>query len=115
MTAIVIDDDGDLTDVMRALLAPHYDLRVFSTGKPAIDVLLDGKVDLLLSDLALPGLTGEEVAGMAATLEPRPRIVLMSGDYARLTRARSLADATLLKPFSVRELIAACDKGEDNR
>jgi DNA-binding response OmpR family regulator len=114
MTAILVDDDGDLTEVLRALLAPRYDLRVYSSARPAIDALLDGQVDLVLSDLALPGLTGEEVAGMAATIEPRPRIVLMSGDYARLKRARGLADATLLKPFSVRELISACETGESN-
>ena len=114
MELIIVDDDKDLREVVQALLATRFDVRVFSSGRPAVEALLDDGADLVLSDLALPGLTGEEVANVAATVSPRPWIVLMSGDYARLERARSIADATLLKPFTIRELMNACLADREN-
>jgi DNA-binding response OmpR family regulator len=108
MAVILVDDDKDLREVMHVLLASRFDVRVFDSGRPAVEALLEDGAHLILSDLDLPGLTGEEVARVAGSVEPRPWIVLMSGDYARLERARPLADATLLKPFSIKELLQAC-------
>ena len=61
---------------------------------------------LVISDLDMPGLSGEEVAEAAARLPRPPRIVLMSGDHDRLERASSLAQATLEKPFSFKSLLS---------
>ena len=52
----------------------------------------------------LPDVPGEEVARTALRLPQSPAILLMSGDRVRLERARSLADATLAKPFGVEQL-----------
>ena len=70
---------------------------------------------LVLSDLDMPGLCGEEVARAAALLPRPPRVVLMSGDAARLGRARNLAEATLTKPFSVTDLMSILEANDGLR
>jgi len=115
MTVTVVDDDEDLLEFLRALLAARHEVRVFATGRSAVEALRDGLSDVVLSDLGLLDLPGEEVARMAARLDPRPWVVLMSGDPRRLQRARPLADATLLKPFSIKDLVSACETERETR
>jgi DNA-binding response OmpR family regulator len=61
--------------------------------------------DTVVSDLALPDLPGEQLARVA--LGRHARVVLISGDRTRLAEAQDIADRTLAKPFSLKDLFAA--------
>jgi CheY-like chemotaxis protein len=87
-----------------AQIAGH-EVLVFEDGSAAVEALAIYSPCLVLSDLEMPGLCGEELAEAAAQLPSPPRIVLMSGDHDRLQRARGLAQATLEKPFSFKALL----------
>jgi DNA-binding response OmpR family regulator len=106
MNVVVVESDRELLAyVQLVLLADKHDVQVFLAGAPAVATLKGGSTDVLLCDLGLPDMDGEAVARAARTLPRAPRIVLMSGDPARLERARPFADAVLQKPFRVRELL----------
>jgi DNA-binding response OmpR family regulator len=106
MSIFVVEDDPSLRTFIQRWLAQltHQEVMTFATGTAAVEALHAFAPTLLVSDLEMPGLSGEEVAEAAAQLSNPPRIVLMSGDHDRLRRAGSLAQATLAKPFTFREL-----------
>lgn len=108
MRIFVVDDDPSLRLFVKRWLAQlaGCEVLVFDSGTAAVEALERYPPCLVISDLEMPGLCGEEVAEAAALLPHPPRIVLMSGDHDRLRRARSLAQATLEKPFSFKALLS---------
>lgn len=109
MRIFVVDDDPSLRGFIRRWLAAHtrHEVHTFESGEDAVLALETLRPNLVLTDLGMPGLSGEDVALAAARLAQPPRIVLMSGDPVRLEHARELAQATLEKPFSITELLSA--------
>ena len=106
MNILVVESDRELLAYLQlVLLADKHDVLVFLAGAPAIAKLQAGQADVLVCDLGLPDMDGEVVVRAAKMLPRVPHIVLMSGDPARLERARPLADAVLPKPFRARELL----------
>jgi DNA-binding NarL/FixJ family response regulator len=77
----------------------------------ALNALQATTPDVLLTDLGLPDMRGEDVAWVAGQLVPRPRVVAMSGDRRRLLLATAVAAATVLKPFAIPTLIGAIEAG----
>ena len=71
---------------------------------------LHGKIDLVLSDLVMPGMGGYELAGQLAQRHPAVRMLFMSG-YTEDSAARRdillQGSAFLQKPFSVADLSTA--------
>jgi two-component system response regulator ChvI len=106
MKVVVVESDREMLAFLQLLLvAGGHDPRPFADGANAIIALPREEPDVLLSDLALARVQGESVARAAAALPRPPRIVLMSGDAARLARAHALADAVMEKPFHGQELL----------
>ena len=67
-------------------------------------------IDVLVSDVAMPGLTGDKLTRELLTRRPTLAVVLMTGFSQTLTaeRAAALGASVLLqKPFGSRELVAA--------
>ena len=75
-TILVVEDDDDvrayLTDVLRGL---DYGVVASSNGTIALDILARDKlrIDLMLTDVVMPGMTGRELARKVAKLRPKPR------------------------------------------
>ena len=80
-----------------------------STGDAAIRIAdtHPDKIDLLISDMYMPGLRGPEVAQAIAPKRPGLRVLFMSGYADQDSRAGVPAGANFLnKPFSGKELAA---------
>jgi PAS domain S-box-containing protein len=84
-TILVVEDDDDvrayLTDVLRGL---DYGVVAASNGTIALDILARDnlRIDLMLTDVVMPGMTGRELARKMETLRPELRVVYMTG-YSR--------------------------------
>jgi CheY-like chemotaxis protein len=91
------------------VLGTFYSLRSFDSGREALNALQALTPDVLLTDLALPDIRGEDLASVAAELAPRARVVAMSGDRRRLLRAAQWAQATVPKPFAIPALLGAIE------
>ncbi|NNG06010.1 MAG: response regulator [Inquilinus sp.] len=103
---LVVDDEQTVRDfVTLALEELGYEVHAVATGEDALRFLDGhaGEVDVLLTDVMMPGLTGPDLAGQAAKRHPSLAVVYMSGyENRRLAKERMLAkgDICLYKPFT---------------
>jgi PAS domain S-box-containing protein len=81
---LVVEDDADLrTYVTDTLAGLRYRVMAVPDARAALDVLRGpAKVDLLLTDVIMPGMNGRQLAGEARTSRPDLRVVYMTG-YSR--------------------------------
>ena len=111
---LVIDDDEALGDIVASGLA-HIGYRVerAANGTEALGVLQRRDIDLVLTDINMPGMDGIEVIIQLAKLRPALPIVAMSGGglFDRsllLTNASHLGAVECLgKPFDLDDLFDA--------
>jgi len=101
-TILVVDDDPDVREYAISVLE-DLGYRVLSApdGEAALHVLeRDGRVDLLFTDIVMPGLSGFEVARRAVEVVPKLKILFASGYATDLTPAGRL----LKKPYRPQQL-----------
>jgi DNA-binding response OmpR family regulator len=111
---LVVEDDADTRAVVtHALTRAGYQVRAVGTAQEGLTWLTErqGDVDLVLTDIALPDMTGFAFAGAIADRIAPLRILYMSG-YAREHIAGAPAGFDpaadlLIKPFSTEKLLAA--------
>ncbi len=110
-TALVVEDDSDVrTYTVTALQELGYRVIESVDGPSAMSVLEKGEVDLVFTDVVLPGgMTGADVVARARELWPSTRTLFTTG-YARDVIVRDgrleRGIALLAKPFSFEELAA---------
>ena len=108
-TVLVVDDEKKIRDLVRSYLENEgYSVLVADTGERALEAFARTRPDLVVLDLMLPDLPGEEVARAVRELAPVPIIMLTakSSEDDRVAGLRLGADDYLVKPFSPRELVA---------
>lgn len=105
-TIAIIDDDIYIGDMLAEVLTQEgYDVLRAYSGTEALYLLSQNKPDLILLDLMLPGLSGEEVL---AHVEQTPVIVL-SAKVDVQDKVKLLLDGAadyMTKPFDIKELLA---------
>ena len=111
-TVFVVEDDPGVRALLEKVLSTFYNTRSFESGREALNALQALPPDILLTDLAMPDISGEDLAWVAGQLVPRPRVVAMSGDKRRLLMAAQFAQATVPKPFAVAALIGAMEEDD---
>jgi CheY-like chemotaxis protein len=105
-TILVVDDDADVREVaVSSLKSCGYRLLVAENGLAALDVLAGPeRVDLLLVDMAMPGMNGVEVIRRARERHPGLRALLVTG-YADITAfSPAEGDLILQKPYRLARL-----------
>jgi len=108
---LVVDDEPEITRALRSILSGHgYEPLLASSAEEGLDLLTRRRPDLIVLDLALPGVDGIEFLRVAREeLRSDVPIVVLSahGEEERKVTALDLgADDFLTKPFGVAELLA---------
>lgn len=107
---LLVEDDPSLSDVVCTYLGDHgYACTPAFSGSEARLLLADGvEFDLVITDLMLPGLSGEAVVELVRSRGAIPVIVTSarSGVADRVALLRIGADDYLTKPFDLEELLA---------
>lgn len=106
---LVVDDDPSIREILdRQLSASSHRIVTASDGEEGRAAALAGGFDLVLTDLAMPGLDGFELIAALRAHSAVPIIVLsVQGREQDKVRALDLgADDYVTKPFSVAELLA---------
>ncbi|MDT4994690.1 MAG: hypothetical protein QOH97_4582 [Actinoplanes sp.] len=112
-TVLVVDDEEDLRDIMRRMLERRgFDTLVAGDSESAIAACRDhqGDIDVLVTDLGLPGASGGELSRTATALRPGMKVVYISGLPKDIAVTKGLIgdDALLVKkPFTSELLIDA--------
>jgi two-component system cell cycle sensor histidine kinase/response regulator CckA len=107
---LVEDEDPVRSFASRALKLRGYEVSVAASAEEAMRILTDSdaQLDLLVSDVVMPGMDGPTLAAHARKLRPGLQVVFISG-YAEDSFRRNLADHSFLflpKPFSLTDLTA---------
>jgi two-component system, cell cycle sensor histidine kinase and response regulator CckA len=112
-TLLVVEDEAALREVAgRILSAAGYRVLAADGGSQALELAAhhEGAIDLLVSDVVMPGMLGKELAERLVDSRPDTRVLYMSG-YARpvLASQGTLEEgvALLEKPFTAADLLAA--------
>lgn len=110
---LFVDDEAALTMLAERAL-PHHGLavRAFTEPEEALAVFSEGPADFdaLVTDLAMPGLTGLELIAAARSVRPDLPVVLTSGfltDDSKAEASRLAVDRVVPKPCPIDELAAA--------
>jgi PAS domain S-box-containing protein len=105
------DDNADMRDYVRRLLADDYEVVAVADGAAALEAAVERRPDLILTDVMMPRLDGFELLGR---LRENPRtasipVIMVSaraGEEARVEGLAAGADDYMIKPFSAKELVA---------
>lgn len=110
-TVLVVDDEEDLRDIMRRMLDRRgFHAIVAGDSQQAIATCREhqGDIDVLLTDLGLPGVSGGDLSRSATELRPDMRVVYISGLPKDIAVDRGLIDSDALlvnKPFTSEILV----------
>lgn len=110
-TVLLIEDDNDVREFLLSELESCFDLKVASDGKAGIAMAKELDVDLIVSDVMMPGMNGFELTkrlknSFETSHIPIILLTALSTDENVLEGTESRADAYITKPFSPQLLMA---------
>jgi CheY-like chemotaxis protein len=112
---LLVEDDATLARVLGLVLTTAgYTVTRCADGAEALRTVRasPNAVDVVVSDVTMPELSGDQLARVLREIRPSLPIILMSGSITTLTlqRARAIGVAAVLqKPVGIDELVAAVD------
>jgi DNA-binding response OmpR family regulator len=110
MNVLLVEDEPRIASfVERGLKAEGFAVQVAGDGETGLTLASDEEVDLVVLDLMLPKLSGEEVLQRLRVRRPDVPVIILTARDAVEDRVRNLnagADDYVTKPFSFAELLA---------
>jgi DNA-binding response OmpR family regulator len=106
-TILIADDNPDLRDMLVATLAEAgYAVLAAADGDEAVRVLADNWVDLLITDIKLPGSDGFELGRQAKVMRQNIRVIYVSGYSADSVQSDGPTYGPVLqKPMRMADLL----------
>ncbi len=118
-TLLVADDDPAVRQSLeRTLTREGYRVVLASDGQAALERLQDGGVDLVLSDLKMPGLTGLELLRAARVVAPEVDVIMLTAFGTVEEAVRAMKEGAcdfLTKPFQRAQLIRVINQALQRR
>jgi CheY-like chemotaxis protein len=108
----LVDDDPDVRTVAVSMLeSSGYEVIEAASGSAALDHLTHGSpIDLMVADVAMPGMNGVELAKIVRHTLPALPVVFMTGYAEANLLPTSTRDEVLRKPFAPGELDAVVSR-----
>jgi len=107
---LIIEDDLEISSLLQLHLRDHHmEVASATTGPSGLEMALNGKYDLVILDLMLPGLDGMEVCKRIRSQSNTLPIMMLTARSEEIDKVLGLelgADDYLTKPFSIREFLA---------
>ncbi|MBN2227502.1 MAG: response regulator [candidate division Zixibacteria bacterium] len=111
-TILVVDDEEVMREFLFEVLE-DFEVEKASDGDEAITILRHRHFDLVITDMKMPRVTGEEVVKFVRETHPDSKVIVISG-YSSLHSVSSTVgygiDAFLSKPFTINQLRLEVDK-----
>lgn len=109
---LVVEDEPDIAELARRILQPNYDVTVAASGPDALLCFARQPFSLVLLDVMLPGLNGQQVLAEMMRQKPQQSVVVMTAhggiDIAEQMMLQGAADF-VTKPFRAEQLRRVID------
>lgn len=118
-TVLIIDDEKNIREGLAASFEMDgYDVCLAADGKEGLSIIEKGGIDLVITDLRMPGVTGEEVLRRVTTEMPGIPVIVLTGHGsidAAVDAMRNGAYDFLTKPLNLDHLSLIVKKALKNR
>jgi len=109
---LVVDDEEIIRDFLSEVLE-DYTISLATDGDEAIEKIRSQSFDLVITDLRMPRVSGEEVVRFTRDTYPGSKVIVISGYSSLATVSQTVqngACAFLAKPFSIKELLQSVEQ-----
>ena len=103
-TLLIVDDDDAIRGTLYDLLSDRYECHTASMAEEALQYLEIEKYDAVLTDIAMPGLTGIELLKRVQQANSGTPVILISGKGNEQDLIGMGAFAYVTKPFTLDEI-----------
>ncbi len=116
-TILIVDDDEAIRAMLYDLLSDKYECDTASMAEEALQYIAVEKYDAILTDIAMPGLTGVELLKKIQEHDSATPVILISGKGSE--QAQALVElgafAYVTKPFNLDEIEQVVERAIENR
>jgi len=117
-TILIVDDEKNYLVVLEALLSPEgYEIMTSNKGQDALRLIREADVDLVLTDMKMPGMSGMDLLEEAKKIKPEVPVIMMTA-YGTIEMAveamKKHAYDYITKPFQNEELKLTIRKAVEN-
>ena len=108
---LLVDDDEEVRNIAAATIEElGYEVVSVASGQAALQILGEERFDLLMTDIAMPGMTGVDLARRVRQIDPDLPILFSSGYADVQTFGENLSDEVVLKkPFRISDVATRID------
>ena len=112
---LVVEDDALVREMLSTMLIEHgYEVHIADSGDKALAAMANHPMDLVVTDMFMPGMTGLEIINTLKERSKGTKIIAISGGMRHFQGSDSLAmaramgaDKTMSKPVPMTQLIGA--------
>jgi two-component system, NtrC family, response regulator AtoC len=118
-TVLLVDDEQNARDALSlAIKRDGYSVIAAANGKEGIDALASNPVDIIITDLIMPEVTGMEVLRYARRHHPNVMVIMITGYASVETAIEALKEGAfdyITKPIKLDEVKITLKKASENR
>lgn len=108
---LIIEDDNDVREFLKEELSPYFETAVEADGTNGLEYAKHNDIDLIISDVMMPGYNGFEITrklkgDFSTSHIPIILLTALNAAESHLEGVESGADAYITKPFSTKLLLA---------
>lgn len=108
---LVVEDNLDAQYLVCEMLrAFGHEVDAVASGEAALERLRQGDIEVLFSDVSLPGISGVELARRALAAQPGLQVIFASGYGAAVTQQLEFAAEAIQKPYEIEQLQAILER-----
>ncbi|MFC1553053.1 response regulator [candidate division KSB1 bacterium] len=115
---LVIDDETEITEIFKEILAGvGYDVTTACSGEEALEILSKRQFKVILSDLKMPGMTGDELCWNIRKKDKSTVIIAVTGYHKDFSKEHFLEigfNDYLFKPVLLSDLVKTVKKAFDS-
>jgi two-component system response regulator HydG len=118
-SVLVIDDESGILDTLRILLKNRgFEPKTAQGGKAGLEALKSRRWDIVLTDIRMPGVSGNDILEAAGELDPELPVILMTAQATLQSAIQAVNEGAfyyIQKPFSNDELVAILQRAAEQR